>query len=71
MTHEEYTARREALLRQLSSPHAISKGDGSAVTHRSPLDIQRALAALDAEWQRQAAPSVPRIGRLYISGEGR
>lgn len=70
MTSSEYAARRESLLTQLAGRASVTQGDRS-VTNRSVRDIQLALSALDAEWQRSQATSTNRIGRMYVSGEGK
>ncbi len=70
MTQSEYDARRATLVGKLSSPQSTSVGDRST-TNRSIKDIQLALQALDAEWARQQGTSKPRLGRMFISGEGK
>lgn len=70
MTSAEYTARRESLLAQLAGRQNVTEGDRS-VTNRSVKDIQLALSALESEWTRSQGTSTKRIGRLYVSGEGR
>lgn len=70
MTQTEYTTRREQLLAQLSGRQSVTEGDRS-VTNRSVKDVQLALSALDAEWQRTQGTTRSRIGYMYFSGEGR
>jgi uncharacterized 2Fe-2S/4Fe-4S cluster protein (DUF4445 family) len=70
MTSTEYTTRRESLVAQLASRKAVTVGDRS-VTNRDIKEIQLAINALDAEWQRSQGTATARIGRMYISGEGR
>ena len=72
MTLDEYTAQRAALVASLTGEQSVSFSDGRSVTHRPVKDTQLAIQALDAEWQRQqTAVASPRIGRLYIGGEGK
>jgi len=70
MTQTEYTTRREQLLAQLAGRQTVTEGDRS-VTNRSVKDVQIAISALDAEWQRAQGTNNARIGRMYFSGEGR
>jgi hypothetical protein len=71
MTQSEYQARREQLLEQLSAEQSVS-GPAGTIINRPVRDVQLAIQALDAEWQRQQSPSAkPRFGRLYIVGEGK
>lgn len=70
MTSAEYTAARAKLVAQLSGRQSVTAGDKSVV-NRPIKDVQLALAALDAEWQRDSGTSRPRIGRMYVSGEGK
>jgi 5-enolpyruvylshikimate-3-phosphate synthase len=69
MTQSEYDTQRGKLIAAMTGTQSVSSGSAS-VTKRSIREIQQALQALDAEWQRQNGASTGRIGRLYISGEG-
>lgn len=70
MTSAEYTARRESILARIAGPKSITKGD-SGLVNRDAADAERALKLLDYEFARSQGTSTGRIGRLYVSGEGK